>query len=98
MTSADGHESWQYVADDVDLWQAEALCLPLSMVQGKAVAWLNQLAHRLNDLNEATSHDDIVEAFTQVVIAAVASGIYTLGGSQRSPTGFRIHTCGASVN
>ena len=32
-------ERWQRVSGDIDLWQLEALCLPFSMVQEKAIAW-----------------------------------------------------------
>jgi hypothetical protein len=92
----DGHSAWQFVSGDVDLWQAEALCLPVSMVRGRAITWFNQLAHHLNDFNEATTHDEVVEAFTKVLMASVASGIYSLGASQRSSAGFRIVTRGTA--
>ena len=91
----DDQQSWRWVDDDVTQWQIEALCLPVSTVQDKALDWYNQLAHHLNDFNEASTHDDLVAAFTRVIMASVASSIYSLGASQRSPDGFRIVTRGS---
>ena len=89
-----GHPGWQQVDDDVTLWQLEALYLPISTVQEQALDWFNQLAHHLNDFNEASTYDDLVAAFTNVIMASVASSIYSLGASQRSSDGFRIMTRG----
>jgi hypothetical protein len=90
----DSNVNWQYISEDLDLWQAEALCLPVSIVRDRAITWFNQLAHDLNDLNEASSHEEVETAFTKVIVASVATGIYSLGASQRSSCGFRIVTRG----
>ena len=91
----DDQQSWRWVDDDVTQWQLEAVCLPVSEVQDKAIDWFNQLAHHLNDFNEASTHEDLVATFTRVIRASVASSIYSLGASQRSPDGFRIVTRGS---
>ena len=90
----DNHESWRWVDSDMTLWQLEALYLPVSEVQDKALDWFNQLAHHLNEFNEASTHEDLVTTFTRVIRASVASSIYSLGASQRSSDGFRIVTRG----
>src|SRR5215469_16730894 len=90
----DSQSGWGHVDDDVALWQLEALCLPVHTVQDKAIDWFNQLAHHLNDFNEASTYEDLVAAFTKVIMASVASSIYSLGASQRSSDGFRIVTRG----
>jgi hypothetical protein len=92
----DSGPSWRCVDSDMIRWQTEALYLPVSTVQDKALDWFNQLAHHLNDFNEASTHEDLIAAFTNVIMASVASSIYSLGASQRSSDGFRIVTRGSA--